>query len=108
MDIVLNIIIENEVIIERLGQRRTCSKCRAIYNLTGRPPKIDGTCDICGGDLYQREDDNETTVRKRLTTYHKETEPLIEFYKEKGILKNVESGISIKETHDRICRIVGC
>ena len=108
IDVVLNIVIEQEEIINRLTSRRTCSECRAIYNLEGKPPKVKGICDVCGGKLYQRDDDNEKTVRKRLQTYKKQTEPLIKFYKEKGLLKNIQSGKNIDETFGRICNVVGC
>lgn len=108
IDIVLNIVIEQEEIINRLTSRRTCSECRAIYNLVGKPPKVKGICDVCGGKLYQRDDDNENIVRERLETYKEETEPLIKFYKEIGLLKNIQSGKNIEETFGRICRVVGC
>lgn len=107
INIVLNIVIEEKVLIERLTSRRTCSRCNAIYNLVGKPPKVEGICDICGGELYQRDDDNEETVKKRLETYKKQTEPLINFYEKLGLLKNVKSGKNIQETFKRICEAIG-
>ena len=107
INIVLNIVIGEIVLIERLTSRRTCSRCNAIYNLVGKPPKVEGICDICGGKLYQRDDDNEETVKKRLETYKKQTEPLINFYENLGLLKNVLSGKNIQETFKRICELIG-
>lgn len=98
IDIVLNIVVDTGVLMDRLMGRRTCRDCNAVYNITGRPPKIEGKCDSCGGELFQRDDDNEATVTKRLDTYRSQTEPLIEFYRGKGILRDVKTGKEIPET----------
>lgn len=108
IDMVLDIEIEDAIIIERLGNRRTCTKCRSIYNVVGKPPKIEGICDVCGKSLYQRADDNIETVKERLVVYKKETEPLIRYYRKKGLLRNIKSGKNIEETFARICKVVGC
>lgn len=78
--------VPDKELIRRLTARRVCGECWENYNLITRPPKTEGRCDICGGALFQRDDDTEETVRHRLTIYHELTEPLIEFYSKKGNL----------------------
>jgi len=73
-------------VMRRLTARRSCRDCGAVYNLVFKPPKVEGVCDVCGGELYQRDDDNSETVRNRLYTYYKETSPLIGYYFAKGAL----------------------
>jgi adenylate kinase len=89
IDAVINMDIPDEELVGRLTGRRTCLKCGKTYHICNSPPKVDGVCDGCGENLVQREDDNEKTVRERLQTYHSHTEPLIQYYKQKGILYNV-------------------
>lgn len=108
IDMVMNMVIDTNLLIERLANRRTCSKCNAIYNLVGKPPKVEGVCDICGGNLFQRDDDREGTVKERLKTYKKQIEPLINYYEERGLLRNVQSGKNIEETFGRMCKALGC
>ncbi len=91
VDVVINLNVPPEEILQRLTGRRSCSKCNAVYHITFNPPPAPGKCK-CGGDLYQREDDKEATVRKRLETYSTQTEPLIAYYTKKGLLKNVFGG----------------
>lgn len=107
IDLVINIEVPDDEIIERITTRISCSNksCNAIYNIKSRPPKRDGICDICGSPLYQRQDDAEETVRRRLEAYHKQTAPLIEFYRKKGKLKTVK-GIGIRETFDDIKKVL--
>jgi len=83
-------------VMRRLTARRSCRDCGAVYNLVFKPPKVEGVCDVCGGELYQRDDDNSETVRNRLYTYYKETSPLIGYYFAKGALVEVsgEQGIN--------------
>ena len=78
--------IEKEALLDRIINRRMCKKCNKIYNLKTLPPKVAGVCDDCGDELYQRDDDNETTAVKRFDTYNKQTAPLIEYYEKKGLL----------------------
>ena len=106
VDMVLNIVIDMDIIRERLVSRRTCRKCNAVYNLVGKPPKVDGICDSCDGQLYQRDDDKEEIVVKRFETYRTQTEPLIEHYRKKGNLKDVQAGRDIEETYSRIMKIL--
>ncbi len=80
-----------DVVIERLSGRRVCRKCGAIYHIRNHPPKVEGVCDICGGELYQRDDDKEETIRRRLKVYQEQTAPLIGFYKEKGLLVEIDA-----------------
>lgn len=91
IDKVLNFKAKDKTVISRISGRRTCKKCNAIYHVKNIPPKVKGICDKCGGELYQRDDDKEETVKKRLETYKKQTEPLIEYYKEKDILVDIET-----------------
>ena len=89
IDRVVNIDIPDEVIIRRLTSRRVCRKCGEIYNALTMKPKEEGKCDKCGSELYQRDDDTEETVKNRLKIYMDQTEPLIGYYDEKGLLVNI-------------------
>ncbi len=95
IDKVLYIDVPDEVVIRRITTRRVCKKCGAVYNILTLPPKKEGICDKCGGELYQREDDTEEAVKKRLEEYKELTEPLINYYKEKGILMTVHYSKSL-------------
>ena len=90
--IVPELVIPDQIIIERILNRATCSnkECGAIYNTKFKPPKVEGICDICASTLITRNDDNEETIKKRLEVYHQNSKDLIEFYKEKGVLKTIE------------------
>lgn len=88
----INIDVSNELIIDRIVNRRICSKCKAIYNLKyGKKPNKEGICDVCGGELVQRADDNEKIIKDRLETYEINTKPLINYYEQQGKLKNIVS-----------------
>jgi adenylate kinase len=93
----LLIQVRDEEVVRRLTARRTCRKCGAVYNLVSDPPHIDGVCNVCGGELYQRDDDNPETVHNRLYTYYKETAPLIGYYFAKGLLVEVDGERSIED-----------
>jgi adenylate kinase len=84
--------VPDEVIIDRLSGRRVCSKCGAVYHVKYNPPKVEGVCDLCGGSLVQRDDDREEVVKKRLEVYRKQTQPLIEFYQDRGIIYRLDAG----------------
>ena len=89
VDLVINLNVPDEIIIQRLSNRLICKRCGAIYNRLTLKPKVDGICDKCGGELYQREDDRPEVIQERLNVYRRDTEPLIEYYRRKGILRDV-------------------
>ena len=107
LDAVVSIEIDDETIIGRMGGRRVCEKCGASYHLVAVPPKVAGVCDSCGGKLGQRKDDAPETVKDRLEVYHRETEPLKDFYAERGLLKSVENQPSVEETLQAILKVLG-
>ena len=87
LDCVLELDIAREVIVDRLTTRRTCSDCGAIYNVKSKPPKVDGVCDVCGGtDIVQRDDETEEAIENRLEVYNRQTAPLVDFYRDEGLL----------------------
>ena len=88
---VVNFEVDNDLIIARLSNRRVCQNCKANYNVTFMPPKVEGKCDKCGGELFTREDDKLESITHRLEVYRKETEPLIEFYKKLGKITDIDS-----------------
>ena len=106
-DDVVSIEISDEVIMERMSGRRVCEACGASYHLVAVPPKREGICDKCGGKLVQRKDDAPETVKARLEVYHKETEPLKDFYAKRGLLKSVENQATVAETSQVILRALG-
>ena len=89
VDLVINLNVPDEIIIQRLSNRLICKRCGAIYNRLTLKPKVDGICDKCGGELYQREDDRPEVIQERLNVYRRDTKPLIEYYRRKGILRDV-------------------
>ncbi len=95
---VFNLDADREDLIPRLTARRTCRTCGAIYHVINRPPKVEGVCDVDGGELYQRVDDSEETILNRLEVYAKQTAPLIGYYREKGLLRDIDAGGSPKNT----------
>ena len=98
IDWALSIEIADQVIVERMSGRRTCKNCSQTFHIVSNPPKVEGVCDFCGGELGIRKDDAPETVRERLAVYHRETEPLKAFYAERGKLKTVENQPSIEAT----------
>lgn len=105
LDVVLNIDAPDEELITRLSGRRMC-QCGASYHIKFNPPKKEGICDICGGKLYQREDDREEAIRNRLQVYHEQTQPLIDYYTSASILKTVNGTGSIDEIFNEITSIL--
>ncbi len=99
--------VSDEEVTRRLTARRTCEDCGAVYNLLFNPPEEAEVCDVCGGRLYQREDDNPETVRHRLYTYYKETSPLIGYYFAQGLLVRVDGEQSVEEVHEDLRRVIG-
>ncbi len=102
IDAVINIAVPEEEVVKRIVYRRTCKNCGAVYHLIYNPPKEDNKCDKCGGELYQRDDDKEETVRERYRVYRENTEPLIEYYRKKGILYDVDGTKDIKGVWEQI------
>ena len=98
VDCALSIEIEDQVIIDRMSGRRTCKDCSQTFHVVSNPPKQEGICDFCGGELNIRKDDAPETVKARLETYHKETEPLKAFYAERNKLKTVDNQPTIEAT----------
>jgi len=95
-----------EDLMKRLTGRRTCKACGQMYNIYFSAPKKEGACDKCSGELYQRDDDKEATIKKRLEVYTAQTEPLMEYYKNKGIVKSVAGTGSIDEIFSKVCAIL--
>ena len=106
-DAVVSIEVADQVIMERMSGRRVCESCGASYHLVAVPPKVAGVCDSCGGKLVQRKDDAPETVKDRLEVYHKETEPLKDFYAQRGLLKSVENQPSVEATTAAILNALG-
>ena len=106
-DAVVSIEVADEVIMERMSGRRVCESCGTSYHLVAVPPKVAGVCDSCGGKLVQRKDDAPETVKDRLEVYHKETEPLKDFYAQRGLLKSVENQPSVEATTAAILKALG-
>lgn len=98
--------IDTESLVHRLVNRRSCPKCGTIYNLISNPPKIMDYCDICDTKLVTRKDDNEETARLRFVTYEKETAPLFEYFKQMGILREIDADRSISEIWEEIKEVV--
>ncbi len=90
---VVNFEIKDEIVIRRLSTRRVCKACGANFNVLTLPPKVEGVCDKCGGELYQRDDDKQESILHRMDVYREQTEPLINFYKEKGKITNLDASI---------------
>ena len=107
MDIVINLKVEKEALIKRLTGRRVCKDCGASYHIVNIPPKKEGVCDICGGELIQRKDDNIETVENRINVYEEQTAPLIGYYKEAGSLVDFDGEASLDEIFDAIVQAIG-
>jgi len=97
IDIALNFVAPDEVIMERIGGRRTCSKCGAIYHIKNVPPTIDGVCDRCSGRLVQRSDEKPEVIKNRLEVYREKTKPVSDYLREKGLLVDIDAHYSIDE-----------
>lgn len=107
MDIVINLKVEKEALIKRLTGRRVCKDCGASYHIVNIPPKKEGVCDICGGELIQRKDDNIETMENRINVYEEQTAPLIGYYKEAGSLVDFDGEASLDEVFDAIVQAIG-
>lgn len=107
LDHVINIEVESSELIKRAIGRRICKECGATYHIEFNPPKEEGKCDICNGELYQRDDDTEETVSRRIDVYLKETSPLIDYYTKKGIIFSVDGKQSIEGVFEDIVKSLG-
>lgn len=103
---VLFMAVPDDVLIERLSGRRICRKCQAPYHVLFSPPREAQTCDLCAGELYQRDDDQPETIKARLDVYHKQTAPLIKFYKAANLLHEVDGNINIDQVTDTMLTII--
>lgn len=106
LDGVVNIEVPEDKLIERLTGRRICRKCGATYHMVFNPPAAETTCDKCGGELYQRSDDTLETAKNRLQVYNDQTQPLIEYYREKGYLKEINGDQDIAKVLQDIVRVL--
>lgn len=107
IDTALLINVPNEFILERMTGRRVCPSCGASYHIKYNPPIHSDKCDVCGSDIIQRKDDSEETVSERLDVYKKQTQPLIDFYKERNLLSVVDGTKAINEVFEGICALLG-
>ena len=107
MDYAIDVDVPDENIINRMSGRRACLNCGATYHIVSIPPKKEGVCDTCGNELVLREDDKPETVKKRLDVYHDQTQPLIDYYSGKGILKSVDGTQPMEKVFEDIVSILG-
>ena len=107
IDYALDIEMEDQAIIDRMAGRRVCAKCGATFHVVNIPPKKEGVCDNCGGELELRDDDAPETVKKRLNVYHEQTAPLIEYYKKQGILHDIDGTLGIDGVAAKVAEILG-
>lgn len=106
LDAVINLDVPDEVIVDRLVARRTCRNCGQIFNLKNFPPEVEGRCDDCGGELYQRDDDQREAIEARLATYRRQTLPLVEHYETRGLLQTLDGDMGLANLLDRVYEIV--
>ena len=107
IDAVVSLQADEEELVRRLTGRRTCRSCGFGFHVMFKPPKAEGVCDECGGELYQRDDDQETAIRERLSVYGEQTQPLIDYYRGKGTLKEVDGLGEIQKIQGRILGAIG-
>ncbi len=107
IDFAIDVEVPDENIVRRMSGRRACLKCGATYHIEHIPPKQEGICDRCGSELVQRDDDKPETVQNRLSVYHEQTQPLIEYYNSKNILKTVDGTKDMNDVFEDIVKILG-
>jgi len=107
VDVVINFTVKEEEVIRRLSGRRLCRECGAGYHVEFIPPKKEGVCDKCGGELYTRDDDRIDSIKNRLKVYAASTEPLISYYTEKGLIKDVDAGQKPDDVFSDVEKIIG-
>jgi adenylate kinase len=101
LDLVLELVVDDDEVVRRLSGRRTCRKCGRIWHVAFDPPAKDGVCDVCEGELFQRDDDREETIRHRLEVYQEQTAPLASFYADEGILVGIDATGPVEEVTER-------
>lgn len=107
MDYAINVEVPDENIVARMSGRRACVSCGATYHIVHIPTKVEGICDVCGEKLILREDDKPETVQKRLNVYHEQTQPLIDYYTEQGILEEVDGTLDMADVFAAIVKVLG-
>ena len=107
MDYAIDVDVPDENIVNRMSGRRACLNCGATYHLISIPPKVEGICDVCGEKLILRDDDKPETVKNRLSVYHEQTQPLIDFYAKKNVLAEVDGTKDMEEVFEDIVKILG-
>ena len=107
VDFAIDVDVPDENIINRMSGRRACLSCGATYHIVHIPPKTEGVCDRCGSELILRDDDKAETVKNRLQVYHEQTQPLIDYYTEQGVLRTVDGTKDMKDVFDEIVNILG-
>lgn len=107
LDHVLDIQVAKDVLVDRLVTRRVCRDCGATYNIKGMPPKKEGVCDKCGGELYQRADDNEETVNNRIDVYNTQTKPLLDYYEKAGNIVHLDGAAGFENLFEKIKEVLG-
>ena len=105
--VVLLISVPTDALLERLANRRTCSRCGAVYNLVTNPPQQEGTCDRCGGPVVQRADDQPEVQKKRIDVYLQQTMPLVDYYRERRLVEEIDGQQTIPEVHHQILQAIG-
>lgn len=106
IDVVVNLETPTDEILERVTNRRICRKCKAVYNTVLHPSKVEGVCDVCGGELYQRDDDTLEKAKNRLEVYYRETAPLTDYYKKTGVLYSTTLSSAINRMKDEVAKDV--
>ena len=107
VDMVLFLKVEDEVIVQRMSGRRTCPECQTTYHVVSHPPRVEGICDKCGAALGIRKDDRPEVVRQRLAVYHKQTEPIVKYYQQKGLLRVIDSEETVEGTSALVAQAWG-
>ena len=107
VDFAINVEVPDENIVNRMGGRRACPGCGCTYHIKHNPPKVEDICDVCGAKLVLRDDDKPETVTKRLSVYHEQTKPLIDFYKKEGVLREVDGTQDLNDVFQAITEILG-
>ena len=107
VDMVPFLKVEDEVIVQRMSGRRTCPECQTTYHVVSHPPRVEGICDKCGAALGIRKDDRPEVVRQRLAVYHKQTEPIVKYYQQKGLLRVIDSEETVEGTSALVAQALG-